>query len=269
MGKNPNTSLRAILVTGGRSVTDSIAKIAYFIGQEVVKNGYVLLTGGATGIDTWAAKGAYDFLNLTQLSIQERIITFRPEESPTPPLYSFGQIIITGRKNYHRQERIVQAAEVIIIVAGNVGTDHIFDCAIQQHKPILPIGRSGGMALEKWKAMSIALDHFYNGKITPLDFQKLNSSIDSNEDLAQWAVILATRLMVGTSSGMDIDALHNLARQYRANLMTIFEQQSSFIDPRGIPPDLKLAEEQTKKKLEMIEMQINEIEESNYRSLGN
>lgn len=182
-----------LVVTGGRRISPEVCDMAYAIGRAVVEKGHIIMTGGASGSDECAARGALEYLRKVGRDPRQQIISFRPKESPSPH-FAYGQVLVAGRRHFQRREKLVQAGDIIVLIAGEEGTEHIFDCAIQQRKPVLPVGQTGGMAEEKWKAIQVALDHYYSGKISPLEFQRLYSGEDDPQTIARLIVKLAERL---------------------------------------------------------------------------
>jgi predicted Rossmann-fold nucleotide-binding protein len=263
-----------ILVTGGRDINNQACAIAAAIGSLAVESGHKLLTGGATGTDERAAKGAYDYLIEMGKDPKESILTYRPEQSPKPH-FEYGQVIIAGKKHYQRRGNLVQDCDVIIIISGDEGTDHIFELARQQNKPILPIGQTEGKAKEKWDAIAINLDSFYAGRVSKLDFRQLYSGSNAPEIIAQWAIRLAERIARIETKGSrvnntesqsveeqlqeEVESLKRQLKQLKHSLLRVQERRASFVDPRNAPPDLEENESLLKNRIADVEHRLLDL----------
>jgi len=208
----------SIVVVGGRHISPEACEIAYAIGRSVVERGHILMTGGTSGSDECAARGAFEYLQGTGRDPKRHIISYRPQRSPRPH-FPYGQVLVAGKKHYQRREQLVQAGDVIVLIAGGKGTAHIFDCAIQQHKPVLPVGQTGGTAAQKWEAFSIALDYHYKGKISPLEFRQLYPGQNQPESIADWVVRLAERLVPNPEASTQHESQQS--RQISQDALTI------------------------------------------------
>jgi len=66
----------SIVVVGGRHISPEACEIAYAIGRSVVERGHILMTGGTSGSDECAARGAFEYLQGTGRDPKRHIIAF-------------------------------------------------------------------------------------------------------------------------------------------------------------------------------------------------
>ena len=76
INKNQGECQMRVLVTGAKNPSEVAEKSARQIGEDLVKNGFILLTGGMQGIDAAAAKSAHEFCLNANLNPTEKIISY-------------------------------------------------------------------------------------------------------------------------------------------------------------------------------------------------
>uniref|UniRef100_A0A7C4UFR8 TIGR00725 family protein n=1 Tax=candidate division WOR-3 bacterium TaxID=2052148 RepID=A0A7C4UFR8_UNCW3 len=105
--------MKIIGVIGGHSVDDKIRVIAYKVGYEIAKRGFVLVTGGLGGVMEAASMGAKDAGGLV-IGILPGIDKYDANDYVDIP-------IVTGI-NEMRNVIIVRTADVLIAIDGGTGT---------------------------------------------------------------------------------------------------------------------------------------------------
>ena len=134
-----------IAVCGSSSVdNDEIAKKAFEIGTELAKSDILLLTGAGNGYPYEAAKGAF--------SAGGKVFGVSPakdkEEHVTKysfPTENFTEIEYTNLGIPGRNFPVVNEADAIIIVSGQIGSLNEFTIAFHGKKVIGVLKNSGGV----------------------------------------------------------------------------------------------------------------------------
>lgn len=120
---------------------------AFKIGQEVVKQGAILVNGATTGIPQYAAQGAKQAGGLVigvspAVSKKEHIRTYRL------PLDYCDLIMYTGMDYAGRNFLFVRATDATIYLCGRIGTLNEFTIAFEDRKPIGVLADTGGTMAE-------------------------------------------------------------------------------------------------------------------------
>lgn len=135
-----------IAVCGSNNaVNEEIAKKAFEIGKELAKNDAWVLTGAGNGYPYEAAKGAF--------SSNGKVLGISPaqdEEEHTGkysfPIGSFTKIEYTDLGIPGRNLPLVEEANAIIIISGQIGSLNEFTIAFQNAKVIGILKDSGGIS---------------------------------------------------------------------------------------------------------------------------
>jgi uncharacterized protein (TIGR00725 family) len=117
-----------IAVIGTRQPSTEEAKLAEEVGQEIAKNGAVLVCGGLGGVMEAACRGAFAEGGLTI-----GVLPGDDSKSANPNV----QIPIVTGIGYARNVIIVKTAQVIIAVGGGYGTLTEIAYALDNKKPII------------------------------------------------------------------------------------------------------------------------------------
>jgi len=134
-----------IAVCGSGSTGNSeILEKTKVIGKELAKNNHILITGGCKGYPYAALRGA--------LLENGKIIAYSPakDEEEHIAKYNFPidggvEYIYTGLGIPKRNTPLVYAADLIIIIGGQIGTLNEFTLAFHKKKKIAVLKDSGGI----------------------------------------------------------------------------------------------------------------------------
>jgi uncharacterized protein (TIGR00725 family) len=122
-------------------------KKAYSIGQEIVKQGGIVVSGATTGMPLWAARGAKEAggisLGLSPASNEKEHV-----EKYKLPLDYFDLIIYTGFDYSGRNLMLTKSGDAVIIICGGFGTLNEFTIALEDNKPIGVYTGTGGVSDE-------------------------------------------------------------------------------------------------------------------------
>jgi uncharacterized protein (TIGR00725 family) len=128
-----------------RHCCKNIEKLGEQLGQEIVRQGCILITGATTGVPYFSAKGAKKVGGVS--------IGFSPAASEKAhqkayrlPTEAFDVIVYTGFDYSGRNLLMTRAADAVIIVCGRMGTLNEFTIAFEDQKPIGVLVGSGGTA---------------------------------------------------------------------------------------------------------------------------
>jgi uncharacterized protein (TIGR00725 family) len=120
-------------------------KLAEEVGEEIVRQGCILITGATTGIPYYSAKGAKKAKGVS--------IGFSPAASESShlrkyrlPADCFDVIVYTGFGYAGRNLLMTRAADGVIVICGRMGTLNEFTIAFEDEKPIGVLLGSGGTA---------------------------------------------------------------------------------------------------------------------------
>ena len=122
--------MKIIGIMGGSLCSDEEWKIAYKIGKEIAKEGYILLCGGGSGIMEAAAKGAYEEGGIT-IGI---LPGSNKEESPPNPYIKIP--IFTGMSD-GRNSINVKTSDIVVAIGGGPGTLSEIALALKNKKPVI------------------------------------------------------------------------------------------------------------------------------------
>ncbi len=122
-------------------------KRAYEVGQEVVRQGGILITGATSGIPYFSAKGAKDAGGIS-IGVSPAASHVAHVRSYRLPDDQFDFIIYTGFDYAGRNLLLTRSADAVIVVCGRIGTLNEFTIAFEDNKPIGILEGTGGMADE-------------------------------------------------------------------------------------------------------------------------
>lgn len=110
-------------------------KKAYQVGQEIVKQNGILITGATTGIPHQSAKGAKEAGGIS-IGISPAATYAAHVKSYKLPTDFYDFIIYTGFDYSGRNLILTKAADAVIIICGGFGTLNEFTIALEDDKPI-------------------------------------------------------------------------------------------------------------------------------------
>ena len=122
-------------------------ELAYQLGQEIVKQGGILITGATTGIPYSAAKGAKAAGGIS-VGISPAATYAAHVKSYRLPTDYFDFIIYSGFDYSGRNLILTKSADAVIIGCGGFGTLNEFTIALEDNKPIGILTGTGGTADE-------------------------------------------------------------------------------------------------------------------------
>lgn len=120
---------------------------AYQVGQEIVRQGGILITGATTGIPHAAARGAKDAGGIS-VGISPAATYAAHVKTYKLPTNHFDFIIYTGFEYSGRNLILTKSADAVIIGCGGFGTLNEFTIALEDNKPIGVLSGTGGTAEE-------------------------------------------------------------------------------------------------------------------------
>ncbi len=137
-----------ICVSGAAETTHcdaGVLEAAYKIGQEIVKNNGVLITGATHGTPYWAAKGAKEAGGVS-IGISPAASEAHHIKTYKLPYDYFDVIMYTGFEYSGRNLLLVRSSDAVIFVCGRMGTLNEFTIAFEDKKIMGVLEGSGGAA---------------------------------------------------------------------------------------------------------------------------
>ncbi len=121
--------------------------MAYKLGQEIVNQNGIIITGATQGVPYFAAKGAKEAGGISigispAASYAAHVKTYRL------PTDQFDFIIYTGFEYSGRNLILTKSADAVIVGCGGFGTLNEFTVALEDNKPIGVLTGTGGTAEE-------------------------------------------------------------------------------------------------------------------------
>ncbi|MHA1300319.1 MAG: TIGR00725 family protein [Candidatus Helarchaeota archaeon] len=131
--------MKQIGVIGSGFLEDeSIYKIAYEIGKEIAINNFILICGGKGGVMKAACEGVKDAGGIS-VGILPSIDKKEANE--------FVTIKIPTNLGENRNYIVVQSSDIIICIAGKIGTRMEAEYTLELGKPLITIPETGGTSL--------------------------------------------------------------------------------------------------------------------------
>lgn len=142
------SSMRLTVGVMGSASNESapdIKRLAYALGEEIAKRGYVLITGACPGLPYQCAKGAMSQGGLSigispALSLDEHLHKYHS------PSDSFDLLIYTGSGLMGREVTNIRSSDMVVIIGGRSGTLGEFAIAYDEGKLIGVLQGSGGIS---------------------------------------------------------------------------------------------------------------------------
>ncbi|MBN2407886.1 MAG: TIGR00725 family protein [Elusimicrobia bacterium] len=104
---------KIIGVIGGAQADEHMSGIAYELGKEIARNGYILVCGGLGGVMEAACRGAYEAGGTTL-----GILPGAGKDSANP----YVSIPVVTAMSHARNAIIVRTADILVAVDGRYGT---------------------------------------------------------------------------------------------------------------------------------------------------
>ena len=123
---------KQIVVIGSSKATPELNKLAYEVGKEIARQGYILVCGGKGGIMNAACQGAKESSGLTVGIIPELNI-----EENTDNKYL--DIVIPTGLNFSRNYIVQNSGSIIIMIGGSFGTLSELAYALQFKRKVIAL----------------------------------------------------------------------------------------------------------------------------------
>lgn len=168
-----------ILIAGAVDLSQKeVQEFAVSIGEEVIKQGHILLTGCLNEFDKAIAKAAFDWVNAHGLEPGKCIRSYVP--AGTTPIHQYGIVLRSQLPDWsltHHQLYVpeqIHCADVAILVGGSKDTMSAANWARIDNKPLLPITTFGGSAELAYKEELKEFDKKYGAQISQPEYELLN-----------------------------------------------------------------------------------------------
>ena len=145
---SPNNRLTLCVSGAARGATVAQDyKLAYELGEQIAKQGHVLITGATVGLPDWAAQvakasGGMSIGISPAVSYNEHVKKYRL------PTDSYDFILYTGLRYVGRDALLVQSSDAVLSIGGRMGTVHEFATAFESHIPVGVLEDTGGTSDE-------------------------------------------------------------------------------------------------------------------------
>jgi uncharacterized protein (TIGR00725 family) len=114
---------------------ENATKMAEKLGQEIVWQNGVVVTGATTGMPYWAAKGA-KMAGGVSIGLSPAASEIAHIKSYRLPVDYFDLIIYTGFNYAGRNLLLTRASDAVVVTCGRMGTLNEFTIAFEDNKPI-------------------------------------------------------------------------------------------------------------------------------------
>ncbi|MBW6431685.1 hypothetical protein K0A96_00695 [Patescibacteria group bacterium] len=115
------------------------------LGEEIVKQGGVLVTGATTGAPFWATVGTKKAKGFS-IGMSPAATELEHVKKYRLPTNNFDMIVYTGFGYSGRNLMLTRSSDAVIIVCGRMGTLNEFTIAFEDRKPIGVLTETGGTA---------------------------------------------------------------------------------------------------------------------------
>lgn len=136
---------------------------SYELGQEIVKQGGILITGATTGVPYAAARGAKDAGGIS-IGISPAATYAAHVKTYRLPTEHFDFIIYTGFGYSGRNLILTKSADAVVVGCGGFGTLNEFTIALEDNKPLGVLSDTGGAAEEIAHLMENIKDPHRHGR---------------------------------------------------------------------------------------------------------
>lgn len=133
----PNQKQPVICVSGAAETAhcgEGAMKLAYKLGEEIAKQGNIIITGATTGFPGWSAAGAKKAGGIS-IGISPAANRIEHEENYKLPTEDMDLIMYTGFGFPGRDLMLIKSSEAVIFGCGRIGTVHEFTIAFEECKP--------------------------------------------------------------------------------------------------------------------------------------
>lgn len=137
-------------------------KRAFQVGQEIVRQNGIVITGATTGIPYEAAKGAKAEGGIS-IGISPAATYAAHVKTYRLPTEHFDFIIYTGFDYSGRNLILTKAADAVIVACGGFGTLNEFTIALEDDKPVGVLTESCGVSDELFGLIKKVKDPHHHG----------------------------------------------------------------------------------------------------------
>jgi nucleoside 2-deoxyribosyltransferase len=149
---------RRVGAVGGSHITQINATFCELLGQQLAREGLVIVTGGRRGApagpaaDECIAEGAKQYIKAKGIPEASRLETLIPQGG-SKGLFRAGNT--REIRNVTRQSRrfaLVRNVDMLVTIEGEHGTPEMVDLALEFEKPVLPLAFTGGSSANQWRS---------------------------------------------------------------------------------------------------------------------
>jgi hypothetical protein len=188
-----------ILIAGALDFAQQhAADFVRYLGEEVVQQGHVLMSGCLNEFDRIVAQSANDAAQAKGVDAAERIISYAIEGCE--PAHLYGTLLRSRLRTWGLEFKRLQVpepihnADALIIVGGGDGTLCAANWARIDNKPLLPITAFGGAGSTTYNEELKDFSAKYGDRVERLEYEALNQLPVDLQKLARDAVSLAAKI---------------------------------------------------------------------------
>lgn len=126
------------VIGSGTLIDKSIYKVAYDVGKEIALNDFILICGGKGGVMEAASKGAKEANGI--------IVGILPSIDKNEA-NNYITVRIPTNLGENRNYIVVQSSDIVVCIAGEVGTRMEAEYTLKLEKPLITIPKTGGTSL--------------------------------------------------------------------------------------------------------------------------
>lgn len=203
--------------------SDLCVKFVERLGERIVEEGHILLTGCRGSLDKAISRAAFDKIEALGLDPRKQLISYRLKHDQ--PVHRFGRIHVSAREDWdlaHPQlsppEQIAEC-DVALFVAGGEGTFYAKNWARIADKPVLGIAQFGGSGAAIYEMEKEQFDRRYAHLVEKQDFDLLNQDTDDIDQLVNDVLYLCDRVFIPNT----VFSIMSFKDEYR-DLFGIYEE---------------------------------------------
>ncbi|MBI4489432.1 MAG: hypothetical protein HY694_10140 [Deltaproteobacteria bacterium] len=172
--------------------------LAERVGEEVMRRGHRLVTGGCSGgLTEYCVKSAKKWLEKEGKGLEQELRITSIVSKKKPPTVNVGRVLVC--EDWSRDQRRVYMTsfmDSLITIAGVTGTKREGQCAFCAGTPVIPIWGTGGSSLDLWHQIEkeFATHPLYEGFIGSGMWAAMGRVAKPPEKIAALAVDLAVAM---------------------------------------------------------------------------
>ncbi len=169
------------------------------LGEQVIEQGHILLTGCHNEFDRVVAESAFAVVTQKGLDPSERIVSYVAVGSKL--VHNYGTILKSKLKRWGIEHKgleppeQIHLADVIIVIAGSKGAIQAANWARITKKPLLPITMFGGAAETIYEEELKNFEKKYAGSIEQFEYEKLNQISSDWKKIATDTIALSQKII--------------------------------------------------------------------------